>query len=91
MNQAEARKIMDVNVALAMIKCLTEQLAGMQWQHSYKVKQKFNKLLKVARQYEDEIDKAAEASSDESIEIIYEALMEHIVEGKEIALKQYNK
>tara|TARA_R110002050_G_scaffold90883_1_gene191125 strand:- start:1909 stop:2184 length:276 start_codon:yes stop_codon:yes gene_type:complete len=89
MKKAEARKIMDVNVALALVKCLTEQLAGMQWQHSHQVKQKFNKLLKVARQYESEIDKSMEASSDQSIETIYDAFMENIIEGKEIALKNY--
>tara|TARA_R110000824_G_scaffold81379_2_gene204596 strand:+ start:389 stop:664 length:276 start_codon:yes stop_codon:yes gene_type:complete len=89
MKKAEARKIMDVNVALALVKCLTEQLAGMQWQHSNQVKQKFNRLLKVARQYEAEIDKSMEASSDQSIETIYDAFMENIIEGKEIALKQY--
>lgn len=89
MKKAEARKIMDVNVALALVKCLTEQLAGMQWQHSHQVKQKFNKLLKVARQYEAEIDKSMEASGDESIETIYDAFMDNILEGKEIALKNY--
>tara|TARA_R110001592_G_scaffold44946_1_gene143997 strand:- start:527 stop:805 length:279 start_codon:yes stop_codon:yes gene_type:complete len=91
MNKEEARKIMDVNVALALVKCLTEQLAGMQWQHSHQIKQKFNKLLKVARQYEKEIDKSMEETNDESIENIYDAFMESIVEGKEIALNEYDK
>ena len=89
MKKAEARKIMDINVALALVKCLTEQLAGMQWQHSHQVKQKFNKLLNVAKQYEREIEKSMEESQDETIETIYDAFMESIIDSKEIALNSY--
>lgn len=91
MDIKEIRKNMDINVALALVKCLTEQLAGMQWQHSYQVKQKFNKLLKVARQYEKEIDKSMELSNDDNIENIYDAFMESIVEAKEIAINNIMK
>ena len=78
----EVRKQMDINITLALVKCLSEQIHGMQWDYKQQVKQKFNKLLKVARIYEREIDKSMEITNDESIENIYDAFMESIIESK---------
>tara|TARA_R110000824_G_scaffold388232_1_gene583723 strand:- start:223 stop:519 length:297 start_codon:yes stop_codon:yes gene_type:complete len=83
----EIRKAMDINVTLALVKCLSEQLHGMQWDYSQQIKQKFNRFLKVARVYEKEIDKSMQLSNDDSIENIYEAFMESIIDAKEIAIK----
>tara|TARA_R110001632_G_scaffold101485_4_gene209163 strand:+ start:2026 stop:2337 length:312 start_codon:yes stop_codon:yes gene_type:complete len=91
MDIKEIRKNMDINVTLALVKCLTEQLAGMQWDYSHQVKQKFNRFLKVARVYEKEIDKSMELSNDDNIENIYDAFMESIVEAKEIAINNIIK
>lgn len=81
---------LDINLALSLVKCLSEHLHTMQWTHSQKVKLKFNKLLKVAKQYEKEIDKSMHSTQDETIENIYDALMDSILEAKEIAIENYD-
>ena len=47
--------------------------------------------MKVARIYEREIDKSMEITNDESIENIYDAFMESIIESKELAIENYIK
>lgn len=81
---------LDINLALSLVKCLSEHLHTMQWTHSQKVKLKFNKLLKVAKQYEKEIDKSMHITNDETIENIYDALMDSILEAKEISIENYD-
>jgi hypothetical protein len=82
---------LDVNLALALVKCLSEHLHTMQWTHSNRVKQKFNKLFKVAKNYESEIDKSIHDTSDTTIENIYDALMDSICEAKQISIENYDK
>jgi hypothetical protein len=85
--EKELTQILDINLLLAIFKCFTEQLTAIQGRDKHLVKQKFNKLLKVAQSYEKEVDKSMEESQDESIEQIYDALMENILEGRDVALK----
>lgn len=91
MDIKEARKILDINMTLAIVKCLSEQLHGMQWEYSHQLKQKFNKLLKVARIYEKEIDKSMKLANDSSIEDIYDTLMDIICDAKELAIEKHKK
>ena len=70
---------LDINLALALVKCISEHL------------QKFNKFLKVAKNYESEIDKSIHETNDETIENIYDALMDSIVESKQISIENYDK
>lgn len=81
---------LDINLALALVKCLSEHLHTMQWTHSQMVKLKFNKLLKVAKQYEKEIDKSMHTTNDDTIENIYDALMDSILEAKQISIEEYD-
>tara|TARA_R110000823_G_C15505700_1_gene453703 strand:- start:194 stop:490 length:297 start_codon:yes stop_codon:yes gene_type:complete len=87
----ELVKNLDINFALALVKCLSEHLHTMQWTHSNLVKQKFNKLLKVAKLYESEIDKSMHDTDDDTIENIYDTLMDLICESKELAIKNYKE
>tara|TARA_R110000751_G_scaffold136245_1_gene239217 strand:+ start:6930 stop:7214 length:285 start_codon:yes stop_codon:yes gene_type:complete len=89
MDIKEARKILDINVTLALVKCLSEQLHGMQWEYSHQLKQKFNRLLKVAKIYENEIDKSMLEANDETIENIYDTLMDLICDAKEIVIERH--
>lgn len=91
MDIKEARKILDINMSLAIVKCLSEQLHGMQWEYSHQLKQKFNRLLKVARIYEKEIDKSMKLANDSSIEDIYDTLMDIICDAKELAIEKHKK
>jgi hypothetical protein len=85
----EALKNLDINFALALVKCLSEHLHTMQWTHSNLVKQKFNKLLKVAKIYEGEIDKSMHETDDDTIENIYDTLMDLICESKQLAIENH--
>lgn len=82
---------MDVNMTLALVKCLSEQIHGMQWDYKQNLKNKFNKLFRVVKQYENEINKSMDETHDHSIEMIYDALMDSICESKEIALKDFKQ
>ena len=82
---------LDINFTLALVKCLSEQLHTMQWAHSHQVKQKFNKLLKVAKIYEKEIDKSMHETNDQTIENIYDALMDLICDSKQLAIEKFKK
>ena len=46
--------------------------------------------MKVAKQYEKEIDKSMHSTQDETIENIYDALMDSILEAKQIAIENYD-
>tara|TARA_R110000851_G_scaffold31416_1_gene85030 strand:- start:472 stop:774 length:303 start_codon:yes stop_codon:yes gene_type:complete len=91
MEDEEIIQNLDINFALALVKCLSEHLSTMQWMHSNQVKQKFNRLLKVAKIYEKEIDKSMHIANDDTIENIYDALMEIILDAKEISIQNYKK
>ena len=75
----------ELNLLIATFRCFNEQLYNLKGSHSGIVKLKFNRLLKVANQYEKEIIKWTEGS--EQLEIIYDNLMDVIVTVK----KQVNE
>jgi hypothetical protein len=75
----------ELNLLIATFRCFNEQLYNLKGSHSGIVKLKFNRLLKVANQYEKEIVKWTEGS--EQLEIIYDNLMDVIVTVK----KQVNE
>lgn len=66
----------DVNLLLALVRCFAEQLHMIKGNHSGIIKLKFNRLLKVASQYEKEVVRLTGES--EEIEIMYDNLMELI-------------
>jgi len=70
----------ELNLLIATFRCFNEQLYNLKGSHSGIVKLKFNRLLKVANQYEKEIVKWTEGS--EQLEIIYDNLMDVIVTVK---------
>tara|TARA_B110000858_G_C17768987_1_gene458569 strand:+ start:63 stop:338 length:276 start_codon:yes stop_codon:yes gene_type:complete len=80
-------ELLDINITLALFKCFTEHLHSLKGTNSMYVKQKFNKLIKIARQYEKEIDKSMKATGDETPEFIYDSIMEYVLEGRESVVK----
>ncbi len=75
----------DLQLAIATFRCFNEQLYNLKGTHSKVVKMKFNRLLKVADQYEKEIVKWTNNNQD--IETIYDSLMDIIVEVKQTVNK----
>lgn len=70
---------------MATFRCFNEQLYNLKGSHSRVMKLKFNRLLKVARQYEKEIVEFTEESKE--LELIYDNMMDLLIEVK----KQINE
>jgi hypothetical protein len=70
----------DLNLLLATFRCFNEQLYNLKGSHSGIVKLKFNRLIKVANQYEKEIVKFTDNSKE--MEDIYDQLMDILIEVK---------
>jgi|TARA_Y100001973_G_C5182762_1_gene325898 sensor histidine kinase YesM len=63
---------------LATFKSFQEQLYNLKGAHAQKVKMYFNRLLKVANQYENEIQKQQNAINDKAVEDVYDSLTDII-------------
>jgi len=85
---SEIKREVEVIVLLALVKCVSEQCSVLKDQHSMNVKQKFNRLMKAARNYEKEIDVIMEQTGDFNIENVYDTIMETINESKTIVYEQ---
>ena len=85
---SEIKREIEVIVLLALVKCVSEQCSVLKDQHSMNVKQKFNRLMKAARNYEKEIDVIMEQTGDFNIENVYDTIMETINESKTIVYEQ---
>lgn len=86
----DAENTVELAVTIALFRCFHEQLHGLKGSHSKLVKYKFNRLCKVARQYEDEIIKINK-QSDEDLDLLYDNLMDIIVDIKTNLLKVYEE
>ena len=73
----EQERAIDVLLTSALFRCFNEQLYSIKGSHSYALKLKFNRLVKVGRQYEAEIQR--HYGKDPNIESIYDELMELIL------------
>jgi len=75
----------DAYLLIAMFRCLNEQLYTLKGAQSGIIKMKFNRLLKVATQYENELIK--NNIGNDSIDAIYDSLMDIMVQVKEQLVK----
>lgn len=86
---ARVKAEIEATILLALVKCVSEQCAILKDQHNQNVKQKFNRLLGAAKQYEKEIDDIMQNTGDYSIENVYDAIMETINDSKTIVYEQF--
>ena len=70
----------DLLLLIATFRCFNEQLYNLKGTHAGIIKLKFNRLLKVSAQYEREILQWTEGSKE--LELIYDSLMEVLIEVK---------
>lgn len=73
----------DINLLIATFRCFNEQLYLLKGTHSQILKRKFNRLIKVARQYDDELNRIFDYNED--LESVYDLLMDVIIEVKKQA------
>jgi len=78
----------DLVLCIAMFRCFNEQLYTLVGKDSKLAKKKFNRLIKVAKMYDDEIIKNGDHNDD--IDVIYDKLMDIIIEMKELIIKEYD-
>mgnify|MGYP003118904699 CR=1 FL=1 len=71
----------DIHLLLATFRCFHEQLYNIKGKHSKVLKLKFNRLINIARAYENEILKLN--NGEENLDIIYDELMDLIIQVKE--------
>lgn len=81
MNQINKKDAADINLLLATFRCFNEQLYLLKGIHSGAIKQKFNRLIRVANQYEKEITKII--GDDPQMNQIYDDLMDVMVAIKD--------
>ena len=78
----------DLVLCIAMFRCFNEQLYTLVGKDSKLAKKKFNRLIKVAKMYDDEIIRNGDHNDD--IDVIYDKLMDIVVEMKELIIKEYD-
>ena len=76
----EKKQDIDLVLCIAMFRCFNEQLYTLKGKDSKLAKQKFNRLIKVAKIYDDEIIRS---SNNKDVDYIYDILMYIIIEAKQ--------
>ena len=71
----------DIIILLATFRAFNEQLYNIKGKHSKVLKLKFNRLLGVARAYENEIVKLT--NNSEELEAVYDCIADLMLEVKE--------
>mgnify|MGYP003629516240 CR=1 FL=1 len=90
MKQLTPEETIDVNILIAMNKCMAELAHGLQYIHTQKLKQKIKHVIRIVDVYEKEIDKSLERSgSKDAIETMYDCIMDLVLDAKETAIKNY--
>lgn len=84
----ENQQDIDLVLCIAMFRCFNEQLYTLVGKDSKLAKKKFNRLIKVAKMYDDEIIR--NGNHDDDIDVIYDKLMDIIIEMKELIIKEYD-
>lgn len=87
MQQLTNENIIDINILVALTKCLTEVSHNLKYVHKGKERAKIKKLNKAVVDYEDELDKRFNFEEKEAIETIYDVIMDLILEAREVSLK----
>ena len=76
----EKKQDIDLVLCIEMFRCFNEQLYTLKGKDSKLAKQKFNRLIKVAKIYDDEIIRS---SNNKDVDYIYDILMDIIIEAKQ--------
>ena len=75
----------DAYLIVATFRCFNEQLYLLKGTHSHMMKRKFNRMIKVARQYENELLKLN--NGNDSVEAIQNSLMDIVFQVREQLIK----
>ena len=79
----------DIVMCVAIFRCFNEQLYNIKGTHSKSLKQKFNRLIRISKSYDDEIIKSGDY--EDGVDVIYDKLMDIIIELKQLITEEYEK
>jgi len=83
----EREDIMDVNILLAMNRCMSEIAHNLQYKHTQQVKQRIKHVIKTVDLYDREVKKKLTHDQSDAIESIYDCIMDLVLEAREVPLK----
>jgi len=86
---SSVKKEIEIVMLLAMVKCVSEQCDILRDQHKHQAKQKFNRLIKIAKIYDDEI--INNGNHEDDVDVIYDKIMDIIIELKQLIIQEYEK
>ena len=91
MSEITKEEIMDVNILLAMNRCMSEIAHNLQYIHHHQVKQRIKHVIKTVDLYDREVKKLLNKDQSDAIEQIYDVIMDLVLEAKEKAFKDYKE
>jgi|TARA_R110001592_G_scaffold10305_2_gene53723 hypothetical protein len=80
-------QIMDVNILLAMNRCMSEIAHNLQYIHTQQVKQRIKHVIKTVDLYDREVKRKLNTDQSQAIEDIYDCIMDLVLEAREVTLK----
>lgn len=86
MTKLTNENVIDINILIALSKCMTEVSHNLKYIHTGKEKIKIQKVNKAINNYEVELDKRFDYYQKEAIETIYDVIMDLILDARTISL-----
>ncbi len=84
-------EIIDINMLLALTKCMAEVSHYVQYIHSSTEREKIAAVKQSVVEYEAELEKRFNGSQAEAVENIYDCIMDLILEARQISLDNIKK
>lgn len=79
--------IIDINILLALTKCMGEMAHGIQYLHTEKENLRIKQVIKAVSLYENQLSKRFNLSQADAVESIYDVIMDLVLEAREVSLE----
>lgn len=79
--------IIDINILLALTKCVAEMAHGVQYLHTEKENLRIKQVIKAVSLYENQLSKKFNLSQANAVESIYDVIMDLVLEAREVSLE----
>ena len=86
MTKLTNENVIDINILIALTKCMTEVSHNLKYIHTGKEKIKIERVNKAVNNYEIELDKRFDYHEKEAVETIYDVIMDLILDARTISL-----
>ncbi len=91
MNKIRIEDVMDINMLLALTKCMTEVAHNLKYIHVQSEKQRLKSVINATKMYEKELEKRFNSSQKDAVEDIYDVIMDLILDARQTSLDNYKK